>query len=68
MHIHGENEVEAILAPNRYRKLYQNVGQVSEIQHLAVELQKQDFPDKADRALGLGLCTCWEPTLQWEKI
>lgn len=35
MHIHGENVVEAIIAPNRYRKLYSNVNYVSLIQEQA---------------------------------
>jgi hypothetical protein len=65
-HLHGEGQVEAILAPNRYRKLYEAAdAKVADIQDQAIEMMKRDFPEKAERALGLGLCTCFEPIIQW---
>ena len=64
MHIHGENIVEAILAPNRYRKLIDNVSYVGEVQEQIILKMKEEFPDK--EPIGIGLCTCWEPILMWK--
>lgn len=70
MHIHGSEEIDAIIAPNKYRKLYSNnpTKEERDIERKKVlSLMKDEFPEKADLALGIGLCWCFEPILMWNK-
>lgn len=48
VHVCGGGVVDAILAPNRYRKLYapKEVTYVGEIQDIAIDMQRSEFPDR----------------------
>lgn len=71
---HSGEDYIAIVAPNRYRKLYLGYGSdglraredIDKDQQVIKELMAEEFPDKSN-PLGLGLCFCFDQILLWSK-
>ena len=51
---------EILSAPNRYRKADDSI---------ALDMQRKEWPDKAERALGKDICfMCWDEILVWNVV